>query len=90
MRILFLSTAAALLGSPIMATSAQAQAAPTAPAPKPAHDPNEVICQKEEVIGSRLATKRICKTRAEWAEEQRENRMDLDRKQVQRGMNTPQ
>ncbi|WP_428684595.1 hypothetical protein [Sphingopyxis sp.] len=48
-------------------------------------DPNEVVCRKEEVLGSRLQTTKICKTRAEWAEETRENRGNIERAQVQRG-----
>ena len=32
------------------------------------HDPNEVVCERQEVLGSRLQTKRICMTRSEWAD----------------------
>lgn len=48
-------------------------------------DPNEVVCRKEDVLGSRLQTKKVCKTRAEWADETRENRGNIERAQVQRG-----
>ena len=48
-------------------------------------DPNEVVCRKEEVLGSRLRATKVCKTRAEWAEEMRENRGNIERAQVQRG-----
>ena len=37
-------------------------------------DANEVICEKQEVLGSRLAVKRVCKTRAEWTEQRRADR----------------
>jgi hypothetical protein len=37
-------------------------------------DPNERVCEKQEVLGSRLAVKRICMTRAEWVEHRRANR----------------
>lgn len=53
---------------------------------KKASDPNEVVCRKEEVLGSRLATRKVCKTRAEWADETRENRGNIERAQVQRGL----
>ena len=29
-------------------------------------DPSEIICEKTGVIGSRLATRKVCGTRAEW------------------------
>ena len=29
-------------------------------------DPNRMICEKQAVPGSRLATKRVCMTAAEW------------------------
>ncbi len=45
-------------------------------------DPNQIVCEKHEVLGTRLATKRICKTRAEWAEKRRLERSDLERIQV--------
>ena len=37
-------------------------------------DPNERICEKMTVVGSRLAVKTVCATRAEWAERKREDR----------------
>ena len=47
---------------------------------------NEVICQKQEVTGSRLTKKRICKTRAQWADQQLQDRQEIERVQTQRGM----
>jgi hypothetical protein len=64
---------------------APALAQTPAPASKP--DPNqEVICEKQEVIGSRLQTKRVCRTRAEWADARREDQQYLERVQSQRGL----
>lgn len=37
----------------------------------------EVVCKKEEVVGSRLATRRTCLTRLQWAERAREERDSL-------------
>ena len=45
-----------------LAVPAAAQAGPS----KKKGDPNEIVCEKHEVLGTRLATKRVCKTRAEW------------------------
>lgn len=66
------------------AQSADQSTTTAVPQAKKAHDPNEVVCQKIEEIGSRLATKRVCMTRAEWAEQQRQDRMDTDKAQVLR------
>jgi hypothetical protein len=46
-------------------------------------DPNRIICQKQGVVGSRLATKRICMTAAEWDIRKREDREALDKAQRQ-------
>lgn len=37
-------------------------------------DPNERICENITPIGSRLATKRFCGTRAEWEDRRRQDR----------------
>ena len=46
-------------------------------------DPNRIICEKQEVVGSRLATKRVCMTAAEWQAKRLEERQSLDRSQTQ-------
>lgn len=66
--------------SPAFAQTAEAPAK----APK-ARNMNEVVCEKSEVIGSRLATKKVCMTRAEWAERRRTDRQEVDRAQTMRG-----
>jgi len=48
-------------------------------------DPTEVLCEKVEVIGTRLASNRVCMTRAQWAEQKRLNRLEVDQVQQQRG-----
>ena len=50
-------------------------------------DPNEVVCEKIGTIGTRLATKRVCATRAEWAEKRKLDREAVD--QAQRSANGP-
>ena len=47
-----------------------------------APDPNQVICEKQEVLGSRLATRKVCMTRSEWAEQKRLQRETVERSQV--------
>lgn len=54
----------------------------TAPAAKKKTDPNEVVCEKQTVIGSRLATKKVCLTRSQWAEQRQNNRDLVNRSQV--------
>lgn len=49
-------------------------------------DPNEMVCEKQRELGSRLSAKRICKTRAQWASDRLENRQEVERVQTQRGM----
>ena len=51
--------------------------------PRKARDPNQVVCENEEVLGSRLATRRVCMTRAQWAERQREERATINRSQTE-------
>ena len=52
---------------------------------KIAKDPNEVVCEKQEVLGSRVASKKVCMTRSEWAERRRLERQEIDKAQVGRG-----
>ena len=85
MRKLLITTAASLLIGAAPAFAQGTQPAQLQPA-KPAKDPNEIVCEKQEVIGSRLNFQKICKTRAEWAEERRSSRMDLEKTQVQRDL----
>lgn len=87
MRKILVTTAATLLFGSGAAFAQSAQ--PAQQTAKPAKDPNEIVCEKQEVIGSRLNFQKICKTRAEWTEERRASRMDLDKAQTLRGTSTP-
>ena len=52
---------------------------------KPAQkDPNRVICEKQGIVGTRLATKRVCMTAAEWEIRRREDREALEKAQINR------
>jgi hypothetical protein len=72
----------------VLATSAQASdPAPVTPAPdRNAVDRNELVCEKLEIIGSRLQKKRVCMTRSQWADQRSQDRQEIQRVQVQRGM----
>ena len=87
-KVVFLS-AAALFATPIISSPAVAQQQQQQTAKKQL-DPNEVVCEKQQETGSRLASERVCKTRSQWAEQRRTDRQEIDRAQVQRSMNSPQ
>jgi invasion protein IalB len=81
----FLGASAIFLATPASAQAQQQQPAQTSAAPAaPAADP--VICEKEEVTGSRLATRKICMTRSQWEDARRQDRMGLEKVQTERGM----
>jgi invasion protein IalB len=46
-------------------------------------DPNRIICERQEEIGSRLGGKKVCKTAAQWDEERQQEREALDKFQRQ-------
>ena len=58
--------------------SAPAPVSAQAPPSSPTADPYEKVCENLTAIGSRLAKKRVCATRAEWEERRR-----LDREAVE-------
>ncbi|PVX28118.1 hypothetical protein DD559_01115 [Sphingomonas pokkalii] len=47
-----------------------------------ARDPNEMVCVKEEVLGSRLQKRKVCHTRAQWAELRQSDRQNIERVQT--------
>lgn len=71
------------ISSVILATPAVAQTAPADPAAPsssqpPLKQPNRVICEKQEEIGSRLGGKKVCHTAAEWQELRRQNKEQIE------------
>ena len=48
-------------------------------------DPTETVCEKMEILGSRLTTKSVCMTRAEWAQKRRDDKEAVEQAQTQRG-----
>jgi hypothetical protein len=77
-----------IVNAACLAASAGLAAEPPASQPK-AHasdgrDPNEIVCQRVQMPGSRLIAGRMCKTRAEWAQQRLTDRMDTERAQTRR------
>ncbi|GAA4749306.1 hypothetical protein GCM10023264_14480 [Sphingomonas daechungensis] len=73
----------ALIAAPAIAQAPAAAPAPAQTQTKP-NDPNEKVCVKQEVIGSRLGNKKVCMTRAEWADRKLQDQQELTRVQTQR------
>ena len=48
--------------------TANGQTPQPAATPEDPNDPNKVICKREQMTGTRVATQRICMTRREWDE----------------------
>jgi invasion protein IalB len=73
-----------------VAVSAQAQPqSPTATTALAAADPNEVVCEKQEVTGSRLAHRKVCMTRGQWKDARSQDRAATEKVQTERGLIAP-
>lgn len=70
--------------TPATPATAAASAAPTKSS-APAKGADRIICEHEEVLGSRLQGRRVCKTAAQWAEERQAAREEVLRAQTMRG-----
>jgi hypothetical protein len=60
-------------------TAPAAGQAPSQPRQDQAGDPNERICEDIKTLGSRLAKKRFCGTRAEWADKKLQDKQEVER-----------
>jgi len=58
-----------------------AAAPPDDAKPTKQRDPNEKVCETIKPLGSRLATKKVCATRAEWAEQRKQDREETEKAQ---------
>lgn len=47
-------------------------------------DPNQIICRRQQRLGTRLDVERVCMTRAQWAENHRLTRESVDHVQMSR------
>jgi hypothetical protein len=66
----------------MVAGSAGAQGSASAALEPKAPDPSEIVCQKIEMIGSRLSVKKVCMTRSQWADSRRQDREAVERAQA--------
>ena len=78
-RALVAAAMGALIAAPAVAQT-------PAPAHQNAQDPNEVICEKQEVVGSRLQKRRVCMTRSQWADARLQDKQALERVQTPVGL----
>jgi hypothetical protein len=62
-----------------LAMTGTASPGPAAAPAANAADSNEKICENMPQIGSRLAKRRVCATRAEWAERRLQDRQDAEK-----------
>lgn len=84
---ILVSTIAALA-----ATAAFAQGPQTAPAPsessgstpRASNSSTKMVCRSEAESGSRLNRRRVCVSQAEWDEQRRLSRMDVEKAQTNR------
>ncbi|HYD37788.1 MAG TPA: hypothetical protein VEA60_09255 [Allosphingosinicella sp.] len=70
-------TSAGLAAAAMLAT----QGADAAGRPKKKYDPNQIICESRQDIGSRLKRIRVCHTAQEWEEVRLQEKVGLMRKQ---------
>jgi len=92
LKLVFVVSAVAMAAGAAAPSLAQAPATATTPAAateKKTDYLNERICRPEEVTGGRLAKRKVCKTRSEWADQQLQDRQEIERVQTQRSMKTP-
>ena len=71
----------AKLSFSLIAVSIVSAAFAEEPKAKAPLDPNEKVCEKITLVGSRLATKKVCATRAEWADKRRQDREEVEKAQ---------
>lgn len=79
MMLRMLSTGFLLAG----AAPALAQAADTSGSKA---DPNRIVCERYEETGSRLGSRRVCKTAREWEEQRSGQRADVEKAQRNAGV----
>ncbi len=69
----------------VIAVSVAAIAAPAAAAEKSSQlDRNKVVCKSQGELGTRLSRTKVCKTRAQWEQDAREDRRKLSESELNR------
>jgi invasion protein IalB len=71
----------ALAGAALMVATmpavAQTQTSTQSAAINKNNDPNRIICEKQQEVGSRLNSRKICMTAQQWEEQRRRDRESL-------------
>ncbi len=49
-------------------------------------DPNRIVCERQDTTGTRLGSRKVCLTAAQWQEKRREHREELERAQKNVGI----
>lgn len=76
-----LKLASVIAAAVVFAVPAAAQTPHTVKADRE-KDPNRIVCQKQEQIGSRLGAKKVCMTAKEWELLAKEHRDEAERLQL--------
>jgi hypothetical protein len=85
MKYLILSLAAIALAGPVQANNQTAPGKSDPPSAETTEtSQNRVICKKERITGSRLGSREICKTEAQWNQIRHDERQALERGQANR------
>lgn len=77
MKLMTLGAAFLWIAAPVVAQTTPAAPATPSALPK-TKDPNRIICERQEEIGSRLGGKKVCHTALEWPDLKHENREQVD------------
>ena len=80
------AAAAGLLVSAPSAAQTQPAAPPAATGQKATGSGNEMVCERQAVTGSRLGSRKVCMTRAQWADLRLQDRQEIEKAQTRRGM----
>lgn len=80
------AAAAGLLASAPAAAQTGAATAPTATSQKATDKGNEMVCERQPITGSRLGSRKVCMTRAQWADLRLQDRQEIEKVQTSRGM----
>lgn len=80
------AAAAGLLVSAPSVAQAPAASASAATSQKATDKGNEMVCERQPITGSRLGTRKVCMTRAQWADLKLQDRQEIEKAQTRRGM----
>jgi hypothetical protein len=57
--------------------------------PAPKGDPNRIVCEVDQPIGSRLGAHKVCKTALQWQQQREEHRESIERIQQNSNVGKP-